>query len=131
MTSNREVEVEVKARHGQVSERMQEHAIKKVARLARYNDQVTRIEVLADHPHESPEVELLVHMRSGAPMVAKDRADSFATAVDQVAEKMERLLKKHKEKLKEHKGQPGVTPPDDGRGPGGPDQDVVTRDRKG
>lgn len=136
MTSNRDIAVEVKARHGQVSDRMQDHAFKKVARLARYNDRVTRIEIIADHPHEGPEVEILVHMRRGAPLVAREQGESFASTVDLLVEKMERQLKKQKEKLKDHKTggrrvsgtQPGSAPPGDDEGD--TFEDIVRRDLK-
>lgn len=103
MTDNREIEVDVRARHEPVSDRMRDHAIRKVARLYRYNDRVTRIEIVAEHPHEAPEVEILVHLRRGAPLVARQRGLTFSAAVDALVEKMERQLKKQKEKLKDHK----------------------------
>lgn len=107
MTDNQQIVVEVKSRHGQVSARMQEHALKKVARLGRYNDRVVRIEIIADHPHEAPEVEMLVHMRRGAPLVAKEHGASFSTTMDGLVEKMEKQLKRQKEKRKDHKGPGG------------------------
>jgi ribosome hibernation promoting factor len=110
MTENRQIVVEVKARHGQVSARMQEHAFKKVARLVRYNDRVVRIEIIADHPQEDPEVEMLVHMRRGAPLVAKERGGSFSATVDGLVEKMEKQLKRQKEKRKDHKSPNGRAP---------------------
>jgi putative sigma-54 modulation protein len=98
-----DVPIEFKGRHDHISERMREHAGKKLQRLMRYNDRVVRIEVVVDHAHANPEVELLAHMRRGAPMVAKDRGDSFASTIDLVIEKMEKQLKKQKEKRKDHK----------------------------
>jgi putative sigma-54 modulation protein len=105
------VPIEFKGRHDHISERMREHASKKLQRLMRYNDRVVRIEVVVDHAHANPEVELLAHMRRGAPMIAKDRGDTFASTIDLVVEKMEKQLKKQKEKRKDHKprakGRPG------------------------
>ena len=74
--------IEFKGRHDHISARMQQHAIKKLEKLQRYNDRVDRIEVVADHAHEDPEVELIVHMRRGKPLVAKERSDTFSTAID-------------------------------------------------
>jgi putative sigma-54 modulation protein len=134
MTVNPEIVVEVKARHGQVSARMQEHALKKVARLARYNDRVVRIEIIADHPHEDPEVEMLVHMRRGEPLVAKERGQSFSTTMDGLVEKMEKQLKRQKEKRKDHKSPNGRAQPGRAAQPGAPGEDtyedIVRRDLK-
>jgi ribosome hibernation promoting factor len=103
MSENPEVNIEFKGRHDHISERMRVHALKKLERLGRYNDRIRRIEVIADHAHESPEVELIVHMIRGAPMVAKDRGAAFSSTIDLLVEKMERQLKKQKEKRKDHK----------------------------
>ncbi len=103
MTNDDEVTIEFKGRHDHISERMQEHAAKKLDKLGRYNDRIARIEVVADHAHESPEVELIVHMRRGKPLIAKDQGKTFAATIDLLVAKMEKQLKKAKEILKDHK----------------------------
>lgn len=95
--------IEFKGRHDHISPRMRDHAGKKLLKLGRYNDRVARIEVVADHAHTAPEVELIVHMRRGRPLVAKEQADTFATTIDLLVEKMEKQLKRKKEKRKDHK----------------------------
>lgn len=114
MTNDDEVTIEFKGRHDHISARMQAHAAKKLEKLGRYNDRIARIEVVADHAHESPEVELIAHMRRGKPMVAKDQGKSFAATIDLLVAKMERQLKKAKEMLKDHKipgGKDGAAKP--------------------
>ncbi|MEY4673947.1 MAG: Ribosome hibernation promoting factor [Planctomycetota bacterium] len=104
MTAPNEVVIEFTNRHEHLSERMQENAARKIARLARYNDRVTRIEVIADHAHKKPEVEFIVHLRRGRPLVAKETGESFAALVDLLLDRMEAQLRKQKEKRKDHKG---------------------------
>ena len=103
MTPDSEVRIEFKGRHDHITERMQEHATKKLARLSRFGDLITRIEVVADHAHENPEIELIVHMTKGAPHIAKDRGESFSGTIDLLVDKMEAQLRKLKEKLTDHK----------------------------
>ncbi|MEY4828832.1 MAG: Ribosome hibernation promoting factor [Planctomycetota bacterium] len=103
MTNDEELTIEFKGRHDHISERMKAHATKKLEKLARYNDRIARIELVADHAHESPEVELIVHMRRGKPMVAKDQGETFSATVDSLVVKMEKQLKKQKEKRTDHK----------------------------
>ncbi len=112
MTNDDEVTIEFKGRHDHISARMQSHALKKLEKLGRFNDRVARIEVVADHAHESPEVELIVHMRRGKPMVAKDQGETFSATIDALVGKMEKQLKKQKEKRKDHKipGAKGAAP---------------------
>lgn len=98
-----EVTIEFKGRHDHITERMQAHAAKKLSRLARYSDRLLRLEVVADHVHKNPEVELIAHRRRGAPLVAKDRGDSFAATIDLLVDKLEAQLRKQKEMRKDHK----------------------------
>lgn len=103
MTEADAIAIEFKGKHDHISERMQEHAAKKLSRLARYRDRLTRIEVVADHAHKNPEVELIVHQRRGTPLVARERGTSFASTIDLLVDKMEVQLRKLKEIRKDHK----------------------------
>ena len=103
MTNDRDMTIEFKGRHDHISQRMRDHAGRKLQKLVRYNDRVARIEVVADHAHEAPEVELIVHMRRGKPLVARERGETFANTIDLLVEKMEKQLKRLKEKRKDHK----------------------------
>ena len=103
MTNDSDMTIEFKGRHDHISPRMRDHAGRKLQKLVRYNDRVARIEVVADHAHEAPEVELIVHMRRGKPLVAKERGETFANTIDLLVEKMEKQLKRLKEKRKDHK----------------------------
>ena len=103
MGQDADVTIEFKGRHDHITERMQEHATKKLQRLGRFEDALTRVEVVADHAHENPEVELIAHLRKGAPLVAKDRGESFSATMDLLIDKMEAQLRKWKEKLTNHK----------------------------
>jgi|SRR5436190_14217670 len=103
MTEADAIAIEFKGKHDHISERMQAHAAKKLSRLARYRDRLTRIEVVSDHAHKNPEVELIVHQRRGNPLVARERGTSFASTIDLLVDKMEVQLRKLKEIRKDHK----------------------------
>ena len=103
MTEHADVPIEFKGRHDHITERMQEHATKKLQRLSRFEETLTRVEVVADHAHDNPEVELIAHLNKGAPLVAKERGQSFSATMDLLVDKMEAQLRKRKEKLTDHK----------------------------
>ena len=107
MTADSEVRIEFKGRHDLISERMKSHATEKIAKLARFQDWLSRIEVVADHAHDNPEVELIAHLRKGAPLVSKDRSTSFSATIDLLVDKMDTLLRKQKGKLTDRKGNGG------------------------
>lgn len=125
MSSHSNVPIDVTSRHGHVSQRMQDYATRKAERLLRYNDQVSRIEIVVDGPHDAPEVEMRVHIDNLENLVAKDRSEHFNAAVDGLVEKMERQLVKAKERLKQHKGARDKRGP----GPSGPEDDGLGRER--
>lgn len=107
MTEEAEVRIEFKGRHDHITERMQAHAARKLSKLARYRDRLSRIEVVADHAHKNPEIELIVHQRRGDTLIAKDRGTSFSSTIDLLVDKMEAQLRKLKDKRKDHKGAGG------------------------
>ena len=108
MNHHGDVAIDISSRHGQVSDRMREYAQKKAEKLIRYNDQTSRIEVVVDGPHESPEIEMVVHMDHHDHLVATAKDEHFNAAMDSVTSKMERQLVKLKEKTKNHKGETGL-----------------------
>lgn len=101
------ITIEFKGRHDHITERMQEHAAKKMTRLSRFGDRLVRIEVVADHAHKNPEVELIAHLRRGAPLVTKDRGTSFSATIDLLIDKLIAQLRKQKDIRKDHK-KPGA-----------------------
>ena len=132
---NREVPIEITGRHDHVSEQMRQYAMRKAEKLVRFHNRISRIQIVASDAHESPEVELIVHVDSGATMVAKERSDHFTSAIDALVDKMERQLKKDQKKRKGRKLE-------DARGRRDPDrsnpdddedtyEDIVRKDLKG
>ena len=132
---NREFPVEITCRHDQISEQMREYAARKVEKLSRFHTRISRIQVVANDPNAAPEVELIVHVDSGATMVAKERSDHFNNAIDALVVKMERQLKKDQEKRKSHKSDAprGGSESDSSRPEDDEDtyEDIVRRDLKG
>lgn len=125
-----EFRVDVTARHGHLSEHSREYVTKKATKLLRFNDRITRIQVLTDDPQGDREVEMIVHVDAGATFVAKERAAGLHEAVDLLVEKMERQIKKDKERLKDHKidGGRGVGPAEPLDEPEETYDDVVRKD---
>lgn len=101
---NREVPIELTSRHEHVSDRMKAYAEEKAAKLLRFHKRISRIQIVVDGIHEEPDVEIIVHVDSGATLVAKEHREHFKSAIDLIVDKMERQLKKNNEKRKHHKG---------------------------
>lgn len=129
---NRDIPIEVTSRHEPVSDRMKTYATEKAAKLLRFHNRISRIQIVIDGAHEEPDVEVIVHVDSGATLVAKEHKEHFKAAIDLIVDKMERQLKKNNQKRKHHKGHgeaKGEIPgPDDGPGSEETYDDAVRKD---
>ena len=109
---------------------MKSYATDKAAKLTRFHGRISRIQIVIDGVHESPDLEMIVHVDSGATLVARESQEHFKHAIDLLVDKMERQLKKNNRKRKHHKGE-GPPPPDSGDAPGAEGEetydDVVRR----
>ncbi len=99
------VEIKVTARHGQLSDVIQDTMKTKVAKLPKFFDRMTGIQVLADLKHtEKPKVEIIVSAEETNDFFASDTGSNVMVALDSTISKIEQQLKKHKEKLMSHRG---------------------------
>ncbi|MCC6670552.1 MAG: ribosome-associated translation inhibitor RaiA [Planctomycetes bacterium] len=108
MTPNADVKVEVTARGKRLSPRTRDYVAEKAGKLARYSPHVMGIHAIVQDDADAKRVEILVHVRTGKQIVAREQCASVLEAVDILVEKIERLLKKDKEKNKQrHRGLAG------------------------
>ena len=90
----------VTARHGELSENIQETMKSKAAKLPRFFDRMTRIQLVADLKHtDNPKVEIIVSAEETNDFFASDTGNNVIVALDSAISKIEQQLKKHKEKL--------------------------------
>jgi ribosomal subunit interface protein len=99
---DREVQIDVTSRHQQVSEKTRAFAIERAQKLTRYNDRISRIQVLLDEEHNQFTAEVIVHVEAGATLVSRESGDGYRTALDTLMVKIERQLKRDKEKRRSH-----------------------------
>ena len=107
------MQITISARHGQLSEASREKIESKVAKLSRYFERLTAIEVTLDLEHsETPSVEILVSAEHKHDFIATDRSENMWGSVENCVAKMEQQLRKYKEKIQNHRfaspGQIGV-----------------------
>ena len=98
------MKISVSAKHGQLSESVQQTIRQKVQKLPRFFDRTTGIDVIVDLEHEdTPTVEVKVSAEETDDFFAADRSSNVIAALDSVLHKLERQLRKHKEKLTDHR----------------------------
>ncbi len=103
------MQINISARHGQLSEATREKITAKVEKLSRFFERLTVIDVTVDLEHrETPNVELLVSAEHKHDFVARDRTDNLLTSVESVVHKVEQQLKKYKSKLQDRRSPGGA-----------------------
>ena len=95
------MEIKVTAKHGELSDDIQETMKAKAAKLPKFFDRTTGIEVVADLKHSgNPKVEIIVSAEETSDFFASDTGTNVIVALDSTISKIEQQLKKHNEKLK-------------------------------
>jgi putative sigma-54 modulation protein len=106
---NVRVQINVSARHGQLSGATQLKIASKVSRLKRYFSRLTALNVTVDLGNESlPEVEIVAKAEHFHDMVSREHASQLWRSVDGAVQKLEQQLRKHKEKVLDHKHVPNA-----------------------
>ena len=98
------MQIKVSARHGHLSPASQSKIAKKVARLERYFNRVTALNVTVDLQNSDlPAVEIVASAEHFHDMVSQESAPQLWRSVDGAVQKLEQQLRKHKEKVRDHK----------------------------
>lgn len=98
------MQINISARHGEISSATQEKISEKVQKLPRFFDRLTAIHVTADlENRDSLSVELRVSAEHTEDFIATGHSHELMAALDSVVHKVERQLRKHKEKLTGHR----------------------------
>lgn len=98
------MQINVSARHGHLSGASQSKITAKVARLKRYFNRLTALNVTVDLENPSlPTVEIVASAEHFHEMVSREHSGQLWRSVDGAVQKLEQQLRKHKEKTRDHK----------------------------
>ena len=97
------MEVNINARHGELSEDIQAAMSEKATKLTRLFDKISGVQVIAEMEHTEPKVEIIVHAEHANDFFASDSGTNVVVAFDNSIAKIEQQLRKHKEKLTAHR----------------------------
>jgi putative sigma-54 modulation protein len=102
------VQINISARHGNVSDATRERIVEKVEKLTRYFDRLVGVDVTIDlERREEPAVEVRVSAEHKHDFVATAQSADMMASIDQAIYKLEQQLRKYKEKVQDrHRGTP-------------------------
>lgn len=101
------MQLEITGHHIDVTDSMNAYVREKVGRVTRHFDRVINIHVILEVQKGRHRAEASLHV-SGNHIFADAQADDMYSAIDLLADKLDRQIVKHKEKLKDHNRQQAV-----------------------
>ena len=90
----------VTGRGDRITSRDRKHAEDKIQKLEKYFNGITRIEFILNQNAEISDVELVISVKRGSPIVCRMKDKDLYAAVDLVLDKAEIQLTRHKEKVR-------------------------------
>ena len=95
--------ISVTGKGSEVTSRNKRHAEEKLSKLERYYGGISRIEAVLNQGEDGAEVELVISVKRGKPLVCHTRAQDLYSAIDIVIDKAEGKLTRYKERHKDHR----------------------------
>jgi putative sigma-54 modulation protein len=95
------MQINISGHHVEVTPALKEYVLSKLERLQRHFDQITNTEVTLVVEKMVQKAEATVHV-SGADIFANAESEDMYTAIDLLADKLDRQLIKYKEKHRGH-----------------------------
>mgnify|MGYP001205540417 CR=1 FL=1 len=95
----------VTGRDARISTREKQHAEGKLEKLERYFDGIHQIEAVLGHEADAADVEFIISVRKGKPIVCHSQAKELYAAIDLCLDKAESQLTKFKERAKKHRAE--------------------------
>jgi putative sigma-54 modulation protein len=97
------MQINISARHGQLSEATRSKIKPKLEKLSRYFERLTAIDLTVDLEHdENPGVDLRVSAEHKHDFVAAVKDENLMAAIDGAIHKIEQQIRKYKEKVQNH-----------------------------
>jgi len=100
------MQVVITARHMTLTPRMKEHIESKANKLTKYYDRIQRIDVVVEKQDGACSVEALVNAEHKMEFISRVSGTDVYSAMDAVADKLERQLSDHKERFRNRKHPP-------------------------
>ncbi|MGH9323829.1 MAG: ribosome hibernation-promoting factor, HPF/YfiA family, partial [Vicinamibacteria bacterium] len=85
-------------RHGEVPDRVRDHAEREVEGLAKYFDRLVKADIILVHEGHRHIAEVRIHTSNDTHFAASE-TDDWRIAIDRTVDKLRRQLKRHKGKL--------------------------------
>ena len=96
------MQINISGHHVEVTDSIRDYVSSKLERLNTHHDRITNVNVIVSVDKLVQKAEATVHV-SGKDLFADATSDDMYTAIDSLADKLDRQLIKHKEKMRSHR----------------------------
>ena len=101
------MQINIIARHVDITPTIEEYVMKKAERLPRYFDRIEAIEVIIDKSHNDFEIEVISNIEHGDPIIARSESQDMYACIDLCMDRAVRQLSDHKSRLRDRKHNTG------------------------
>jgi putative sigma-54 modulation protein len=121
------MEITTTARHFELTPAIREHGEKRLQKLTRYFDRITKTNVVLIREKHRQIAEITLRV-NGSDLVSREETNDVFLSIDRAVESLERQLKRHKERLVERSrkenGLKGLEPAAEGEATPAPDDEA-------
>lgn len=96
------MQIHISGRHLEVTDSLKDYVSSKIERLSHHHDRITSTSVIISVDKLIQKAEATIHV-SGKDLFAEATHEDMYTAIDALADKLDRQLIKHKEKIRSHR----------------------------
>lgn len=98
--------VQITERHCDVPDEVLERTQDQIESLAKYHRQATAAEVVYIEEKHVKKVEVIIHVDGAEPVFARGDGTEFRSALDQVVERLRRMLRRQRKRRQDHQAPP-------------------------
>lgn len=98
--------VSITERQCEVGKRTLDRTEAQIAQLSRFEQRASLAEVVFTEGKRSKSAEVVIHIDGAPHATARGEGETFRSALDQVIERLRRILKEQRERRREHKAPP-------------------------
>ena len=96
--------VQIAARHCEIPDKVRGRTEEQIGRLIRYEPRLSAAEIVFDTVKHTKRVEAVLSIDRDEPVVASGEGTEFKAALDQMVDRLSRILRRRRSQVRDHHG---------------------------
>lgn len=96
--------VQIAARHCEIPDKVRGRTEEQIGRLTRYEPRLSAAEIVFDTMKHTKRVEAVLSIDRDQPVVASGEGTEFKAALDQMVDRLSRILRQRRSQVRDHHG---------------------------